>query len=97
MLTTFWGGLKGTGVPCTFKKCNADQAVTGSPTNISGIDTGRLALSGKIRGRLSNLSIKIAMITNSDVNAQKIAKPIGVKRVRVFWVPVAALLRRVIQ
>ena len=89
--------MKGTGVPYTFRKCNADQAVTASPTNISSIDTGRLAPSGKIRGRLSNLSTKIAAITNSAVNTPKIVRPIGVKSVRVFWVPVAALLRRLIQ
>jgi hypothetical protein len=83
--------LKGTGVPFTFRKCNTDQAVTDTPTAIIGIDTRSLAPSGRGRGRFRNLSIIIAADTNRAINAPKIITPIGVRRVRVFFVPVAAL------
>ncbi len=55
------------------------------------MDTGILATSGRMRGRFSSLSIKIAVNTNSSVNAPKIETPTGVRSVRVFFVPVAAL------
>jgi len=58
---------------------------------IARTDSGTLISCGRRGGRCNWLSTKIAAKTNNVVNTPNITIPIGVRSVRVFLVPVAAL------
>jgi hypothetical protein len=72
-------------------KWYADQTVTAIPVVITITDNGMPAFSGRRLGRFSIWSKMIAAKTNKVVNMPKIKTPIGVSKVRVFLVLVAAL------
>jgi len=89
--TNLGGGLKGTGVPFTLRKCRTDHPIKGSPRKRIGTD--KIILNGleKSWGSFNNLSSCKAKRTNRVINDTKKIAPTGVRRFRTFLLPVATL------
>jgi hypothetical protein len=90
------GGLRGTGVPFTLRKCNTDHPDKIIPRKIRGIEIYRFDEVITIFGKFSNSSILREIQIKNIVNNPKIIAPIGVRIVRTFLVPVAVLYRKLI-
>ena len=90
VVTISGGGLNGTGVPFAFRKWSTDHAVTPAPTAMSSIAMNKVGPLANGQGSESNQSMSMDRITKIPVNTPKIINPIGVRRVRVFLVAVAA-------
>lgn len=89
--TNLGGGLKGTGVPFSLRKCRTDHPVKDSPKKSIGKD--KIILNGleKSWDSSNNLSNCKAKRTNSVINKAKKTAPTGVRRFRTFLLPVAIL------
>jgi hypothetical protein len=83
-VTSLGGGLKGTGVPFTFRNWKADHPIKNDPNKITGKDRVIFNGFGKSLGRFKNLSTSRAATTNSMVNRPKKIAPTGVRTFRNF-------------
>jgi len=83
--------LKGTGVPFPLAKYRIDHRTRNNPVPRIGIDATIVHDVGSSLGTPKNLSRQSETTINSATKVRKKASPAGVRRVRTFLLPVAAL------
>ena len=91
VLTRFIGGEKGTGVPFALTKSRDDHIIKNSPRMRTGTDTKMLSWLESILGNFNTLSNARENKIKTKQKIMKAPPPIGVRRIRIFLLPVAAL------
>lgn len=90
-MTSFGGGLKGTGVPFILIKCRIDHSIRNNPIVRTGADRMIFNDVGRSLGNFKNLSNWRETMTNSTIMVKKKISPTGVRRLLILLLPVAAL------